>query len=101
MLSATLAKYDIKQIGLECTIIHVNFVSKIFVRNFLITISSFISMHTIYYPYMVVLVKKFCIKKFSSFCTRQKIFNSEISANHCRMIKFSVYISRKEKVNTN
>ena len=64
MLSATLAKYDIKQIGLECTIIHVNFVSKIFVRNFLITIFSFISMHTIYSPYIVVLVKKISHKNF-------------------------------------
>ena len=64
------------------TVICINFVRQFFVRNFRVTILSFISnVHHIFTVYDIT-SKQFLCKKFSSFCTKRKFFNNENFANY-------------------
>ena len=68
-------------------LIRINFVRKIFVRNFRVTIFLLISMCTII---LIILVKKFASKIFIILC-KMKILNNEIFVNYST-IKWHFYV---------
>ena len=72
------------------TVIHINFVSKIFVRNFLEAVFLFISMHAIYSPYIVLLVKKFRMKISIILCETKIFLSTRFFVNYGIICPFSI-----------
>ena len=64
------------------TVIHINFVRKIFVKNSVAIFSFILNAHHIIFTVYNITSKQFSCKKFLSFCAKQKIFNNEKFVNN-------------------